>query len=162
MKSVMVNMPGVVVGGQGQGGPASPLGTPPAPRSPTKLCFLLSHSGAARTPLVTSAKKAFFTCSRGHGEASREAVGTPRQPPAPNLLPTPPAHLQGGVKDDQFGAGGDQVVAAVGLHEGGVGAAVGLPWGRRREATASSEGTPRPPGHPDPRVTHLGSGTSKP
>jgi len=29
---------------------------------PTKLCFSVSHSGAARTPLATSAKKAFFTC----------------------------------------------------------------------------------------------------
>lgn len=28
--------------------------------SPTKLCFLLSHSGAARTPLATMAKKAFL------------------------------------------------------------------------------------------------------
>lgn len=28
---------------------------------PTKLCFLLSHSGAARTPLATKAKKAFLT-----------------------------------------------------------------------------------------------------
>lgn len=31
---------------------------------PTKLCFLLSHRGAARTPLVTRAKKAFFTYSQ--------------------------------------------------------------------------------------------------
>lgn len=29
---------------------------------PTKLCFLLSHSGAALTPFATKAKKAFFTC----------------------------------------------------------------------------------------------------
>lgn len=28
---------------------------------PTKLCFLLSHSGAALTPFATKAKKAFFT-----------------------------------------------------------------------------------------------------
>lgn len=31
---------------------------------PTKLCLLVSHSGAARTPLATSAKKAFLTCRR--------------------------------------------------------------------------------------------------
>lgn len=29
---------------------------------PTKLCFSESHSGAARTPLATRAKKAFLTC----------------------------------------------------------------------------------------------------
>lgn len=28
---------------------------------PTKHCFLLSHKGAARTPLETRAKNAFFT-----------------------------------------------------------------------------------------------------
>ena len=33
---------------------------PPSPGSPTKLCFLLSHRGAARMPLATSAKKAFL------------------------------------------------------------------------------------------------------
>lgn len=33
----------------------------PACHSPTKLCFLLSHRGAARTPLATKAKKAFLT-----------------------------------------------------------------------------------------------------
>lgn len=33
-----------------------------APRLPTKLCFLLSQRGAARTPLATKAKKAFLTC----------------------------------------------------------------------------------------------------
>lgn len=31
---------------------------------PTKLCFLLSHSGAALTPFATKAKKAFFTCKQ--------------------------------------------------------------------------------------------------
>lgn len=31
---------------------------------PTKLCFLLSHSGAALTPFATKAKKAFFTCKK--------------------------------------------------------------------------------------------------
>ncbi len=31
------------------------------PFLPTKLCFLFSHNGAARTPLATKAKKAFFT-----------------------------------------------------------------------------------------------------
>lgn len=30
--------------------------------SPTKLCVLLSQRGAARTPLATSAKKAFLIC----------------------------------------------------------------------------------------------------
>lgn len=29
---------------------------------PTKHCFLLSHRGAALTPLETSAKNAFLTC----------------------------------------------------------------------------------------------------
>lgn len=29
---------------------------------PTKLCFSVSHSGAARTPLATKAKNAFLTC----------------------------------------------------------------------------------------------------
>lgn len=33
---------------------------PPRPSSPTKLCFLLSHRGAARMPLATRAKKAFL------------------------------------------------------------------------------------------------------
>lgn len=44
---------------------SSPLSLPrhlclPSPFSPTKLCFLLSHRGAARTPLATRAKKAFL------------------------------------------------------------------------------------------------------
>lgn len=94
--------------------PSPPL---PTKRSPTKLCFLLSHSGAARTPLVTSAKKAFFTYS---GDMEEEGdVGTPPPPRQgrvhswPPNPPPPPTHLQGGVKDDEFGAGGDEVVAAV-------------------------------------------------
>lgn len=31
---------------------------------PTKLCFSVSHSGAARTPLATKAKNAFLTCKQ--------------------------------------------------------------------------------------------------
>lgn len=37
--------------------------------SPTKHCFLLSHSGAALTPLETRAKNAFLTCQTVSGSA---------------------------------------------------------------------------------------------
>uniref|UniRef100_A0A674H3R8 Uncharacterized protein n=1 Tax=Taeniopygia guttata TaxID=59729 RepID=A0A674H3R8_TAEGU len=56
---------------------------PWTPRSPTKLCFLLSQSGAARTPLVTSAKNAFFTCRHG-------GQGAPKVPPRPQKCPPGP------------------------------------------------------------------------
>lgn len=82
MKSVMVSMPGGQAG-VSRAPPAAPPTSPQAPRparSPTKLCFLLSHSGAARTPLVTSAKKAFFTCRGGRHGGGR---GTLRQPSLP-------------------------------------------------------------------------------
>lgn len=95
MKSVMVSMPA----GWGGGGVSGVLPPPPLPaplptkRSPTKLCFLLSHSGAARTPLVTSAKKAFFTYS---GDTEEEGdVGTPPQArQSPFLAPQPPSPPQ--------------------------------------------------------------------
>uniref|UniRef100_A0A8C3ULD4 Uncharacterized protein n=1 Tax=Catharus ustulatus TaxID=91951 RepID=A0A8C3ULD4_CATUS len=56
---------------------------PTPPHSPTKLCFLLSQSGAARTPLVTSAKNAFFTCRHG-------GQGAPKVPPRPQKCPPGP------------------------------------------------------------------------
>lgn len=48
--------------------------------SPTKLCVLLSQSGAARTPLATSATKAFLIC-----QESDEGVRAPLTPVCPSL-----------------------------------------------------------------------------
>jgi len=82
--------------------------------SPTKLCVLLSQSGAARTPLATSATKAFLIC-RWSGKWVR---GSPSPlPPLPVLADPPLGHLQGDVEDDELAAGGDGIVAAVAPHE---------------------------------------------
>lgn len=48
--------------------------------SPTKLCVLLSQSGAARTPLATSATKAFLICQQ-----SEEGVRASLTPVCPSL-----------------------------------------------------------------------------
>lgn len=97
---------------------------------PTKLCFLLSHRGAARTPLVTRAKKAFFTYSQKSEILRQEEEGGWREEVWSVKRGTEPAglrnaeegksstHLQGSIKHNQLGACGDQVVAAMRLHEG--------------------------------------------
>lgn len=84
---------------------------------PTKLCFLLSHSGAALTPFATRAKKAFFTwtTTQASGLLKWAWLRAPEAPP----------HLQRGVKHHQFGAGRDDVIALVTLHEAHVDVALG-------------------------------------
>lgn len=129
---------------------------------PTKLCFLLSHKGAARTPLVTKAKKAFFTCSqeshnhkgKSQGQDCKEEClvccwkceanpmkgwscypwdETGWEVLNQRLLGSgkgkdDSTHLKGSIKYNQFGAGGNQVIAAMRLHEGSIYTIVGF-WG---------------------------------
>lgn len=128
---------------------------------PTKLCFLLSHKGAARTPLVTKAKKAFFTCSERvitSKENSQEAgleknrgwvcwgKWEPNHIEGQAYHPWDEVgwevlnqrlrgrgkgkedftHLKGSIKYNQFWACGNQVIAAMRLHEGSIHAIVGF------------------------------------
>lgn len=95
---------------------------------PTKHCSLLSHKGAALTPFATSAKNAFFTCTQ-HSHISLFMLFKHfkleyiliffdvNQCIAQDLTS---AHLQCCVKDDQFGACWNGIVAAVTHEELGV------------------------------------------
>lgn len=75
--------------------------------------------------------------------------------PGPKSAPPALAHLQGCVEDDQFGAGGDQVVAAMGFHEGGVGTAVGVPWGGSVRGHPKTWSTAKPGTPPIPDTPNL-------
>lgn len=79
MKSVMVSIPAANT--RPKEGDQTPFRGRKRPTAastltalPTKLCFSVSHSGAARTPLATRAKKAFLTFGVKREDKGNETV----------------------------------------------------------------------------------------